>query len=83
MNTLENDFNQFMNRRLTHVKSHLPVIYNAAAIKLYKSLNQEQSQLLMKALDYLNNRSAIIEESAYRQGMIDALNVLNTLRKSY
>lgn len=79
MNTLEKDFNQFMNRRLTHVKSHLPVIYNAAAIKLYKSLNQEQSQLLMKALDYLNNRSAIIEETAYRQGMIDALGIIGIL----
>lgn len=79
MNNLEKDFNNFMNRRLTHVRSHLPSLYNAAAIKLYKSLNQEQSQLLMKALDYSSNRSSIIEENAYRQGMIDALGIIGIL----
>ena len=82
MNTLEKDFNQFMNRRLTHVKSHLPVMYNAAAIALERTLNDKQLQLFVQALDYSNNRSSILEEKSYRQGMIDALNVLNTLRKS-
>lgn len=79
MNTLEKDFNQFMNRRLTHIEAQLPVMHNAAAIALKRSLNQEQSQLLMKALDYSTNRSSILEEKSYRQGMIDALGIIGIL----
>ena len=79
MNTLEKDFNQFLNHRLNHVKSHLPVMHNAAAIALERSLNHEQLQLFVQAFNYSTNRSSIIEESAYRQGMIDALGIIGIL----
>lgn len=79
MNTLEKDFNNFMNRRLTYVEAQLPVMHNAAAIALERSLNDKQLQLFVQALDYSNNRSAIIEENAYRQGMIDALRIISIL----
>lgn len=58
MNTLEKDFNQFLNRRLNHVEAQLPVMHNAAANALERS---------------------IIEEAAYRQGMIDALGIIGSL----
>lgn len=79
MNNLEKDFNNFMNRRLNHVEAQLPVIHNAAAIALERSLNDKQLQLFVQTLDYSTNRSAIIEEKAYRQGMIDALQFLHIL----
>ena len=79
MNTLEKDFNQFMNRRLTHVKSHLPSPYNAAAIALERTLNDKQLQLFVQAFNYSQDRSSIIEENAYRQGMIDALGIIGIL----
>lgn len=82
MNTLEKDFNNFMNRRLTHVEAQLPVMHNAAAIALERTLNDKQLQLFVQAFNYSQDRSSIIEKSAYRQGMIDALNILNTFRKS-
>lgn len=80
MNNLEKDFNNFMNRRLIHVEAQLPVMHNAAAIALERSLNDKQLQLFVQALDYSSNRSAIIEENAYRQGMIDALGIIGSLR---
>ena len=79
MNTLEKDFNNFMNRRLTHVEAQLPVMHNAAAIALERSLNHKQLQLFVQAFNYSTNRSSIIEESAYRQGMIDALGIIGIL----
>ena len=80
MNNLEKDFKNFMNRRLTHVKSHLPSPYNAAAIALERALNHEQLQLFVQAIDYSNNRSAIIEEESYQQGLIDAFAIMAMLK---
>ena len=80
MNTLEKDFNQFMNRRLTHVEAQLPVMHNAAAIALERSLNDKQLQLFVQAFNYSQNRSSILEEKSYRQGMIDALGIIGSLR---
>ena len=79
MNTLEKDFNQFMNRRLTHVEAQLPVMHNAAAIALERSLNDKQLQLFVQAFNYSQNRSSILEEKSYRQGMIDALGIIGSL----
>lgn len=44
MNNLEKDFNQFMNRRLTRVEAQFPVMHNAAAIALERTLNEKQLQ---------------------------------------
>lgn len=79
MNNLEKDFNQFMNRRLNHVEAQLPVMHNAAAIALERTLNDKQLQLFVQALDYSTNRSSIFEEKSYRQGMIDALGIIGIL----
>ena len=78
--TFSTDFNQFLNRRLSHVESLLPVPHNTAAIALERALNKSQLQLFVKAFDFLTNRSSILEEKAYRQGFLDALQIMGSLK---
>ena len=78
--TFSTDFNQFLNRRLSHVESLLPVMHNTAAIALQRTLNKSQLQLLVKAFDYSINRSSILEEKAYRQGFLDGMQLMGSLK---
>lgn len=82
MNNLEKDFKNFMNHRLIHVEAKMPVMHNEAAIALNESLNHEQSHLLMKAMDYSTNRSSILEEESYQQGLIDAFAIMAMLKEN-
>ena len=76
MNTLANDFDEFVSRRLSYVEAISPTPQvNEAAESLKASLNQSQLLLLLDAMDFVRDSQAIFEEYAYKQGFFDALRV--------
>ena len=82
MNNLEKDFKNFMNRRLIHIEAQMPVMHNEAAIALERTLNDKQLQLFVQAFDYARNRSSIIEEKSYQQGLIDTFAIMAMLKEN-
>ena len=81
MNTLTEDFNEFISSRLSYVEAKIDTPHNEAAHALEQTLNHEQLQLFIQAMDYKNTRNSIIEENAYRQGLIDAIQIMGSLKK--
>ena len=82
MNTLERDFNEFVSRRLDYVEANSHVSRtNECADSLKRNLNPAQLRLFIKALEFENETGTIIEDNAYRQGLIDALQLMGILRE--
>ena len=73
MNTLVKDFNEFVARRLSCAEANVHTQTNEAADSLKKTLNQQQSELLINALDFEDYTSSTLEENAYRLGFLDGL----------
>ena len=81
MNTLADDFNEFISHRVDRVESNVPVSQaNEFADNLKRTLNQEQLNLFMRAFNFEIDKSSILEENAYRQGLIDALQLMGSLK---
>ena len=81
MNTLAKDLDEFITRRIDYIERNVPVPEpNTYADRLERTLNQEQLKLLNDAFDFQANSSSIREECAYRQGLIDALQLMGSLR---
>ena len=76
MNTLTEDFNEFISSRLSYVDAKIDTPHNEAAHALEQTLNHEQLQLFIQAIEYNDTRNSIIEENAYRQGFIDAIHII-------
>jgi hypothetical protein len=76
VNTLTEDFNKFIGSRLSYVDAKIDTPNNEAAHALEQTLNHEQLQFFIQAMDYKDTRNSIIEENAYRQGFIDAIHIM-------
>ena len=80
MNTLADDFNEFVSHRVDRVESNAPVSQaNAFADNLKRTLNQEQLNLFMRAFSFEIDKSSILEEYAYRQGFLDGLRLIDSM----
>ena len=79
MNTLVKDFNEFVARRLECAGANTHTRTNEAADSLEKTLNQQQSELLINALDFEDYTGSILEENAYRLGFFDGLQFMGSL----
>ena len=76
MNTLAEDFNEFISARLSHIENNARNARNEFVDILERTLNPEQKDLLIEGLDFENHISSIIEENAYRQGILDAIHIM-------
>ena len=82
MNTLERDFNEFVSHRLDYLEANSPVSQtNECADSLKRNLKPAQLRLFNNALDFKNETGSILEENAYKQGLIDALQLMGILRE--
>ena len=80
MNTLVKDFNEFVAHRLDCVEANTHEQTNEAADSLEKTLNRKQKHLFLDALDFENYSSSILEENAYRQGFLDGMSIIFSLK---
>ena len=80
MNTLVEDFNEFVARRLDCVEANVHTRTNEAADSLERTLNSQQLSLLNKALDFQTYSSSILEENAYRLGFLDGMSIISSLK---
>ena len=80
MNTLVEDFNEFVARRLDCVEANVHTRTNEAADSLERTLNPQQLNLLNKALDFQTYTGSILEQNAYRLGFLDGLSILFALK---
>ena len=76
MNTLADDFNEFVSRRLSCTELKVPARINEFTDSLEKTLNQEQLKLFIDALSFEADTASILEENAYRQGFLDGISIL-------
>ena len=80
MNTLVKDFNEFVARRLDYVEANTHEQTNEAADSLERTLNPQQLPLFLDALDFENYADSILEENAYRQGFLDGMSIIFSLK---
>ena len=80
MNTLVKDFNEFVARRLSCADANVHIRTNEAADSLERTLNSQQLNLFLDALDFQNYTGSILEENAYRLGFLDGLSILFALK---
>ena len=76
MNTLADDFNEFVSRRLSCTESKAPARTNEFADRLTRTLDNKQLLMLADALSFESDTGSILEENAYRQGFLDGISIL-------
>ena len=80
MNTLVEDFNEFVARRLDYVGANVHIRTNEAADSLKRTLNQQQLNLFLDALNFQNYTGSILEENAYRLGFLHGMSIISSLK---
>ena len=80
MNTLVKDFNEFVARRLSCAEANVHTRTNEAADSLIRTLNSQQLNLFLDALNFQDYTGSILEENAYRLGFLDGLSIISSLK---
>ena len=80
MNSLAKDLDEFIYHRLNCAELHTQRSQNEYADSLEKTLSREQTVLFTRALDFENNAGSILEENAYKQGLIDGVRLFLALQ---